>query len=665
MSRRSEPLTHGALFAGYDGIGLALESLFPGLELAWYSEFDPNPSRIMAHNYPGVPNFGDVRVIKWTPDCPDCGASAVVERDAFGVRYRCAVHGGFPLAIRMSDPDAASIPVPVRILTGGFPCQDVSLAGRRAGMRSGTRSGLWAEFAKGIAAMRPDLVVIENVRGLLSAEGEPQHEALALAEAEVARLDSLIHTAREFSRHNPARSRNGRSSYVRRWESAGVRLARRRRGAVARRDAERGLVQRAIAVVLRDLADLGFDAEWGGVEAAAVGAPHKRFRVFIVAWPSESDGALFREHAVHGLRGKPLAPSGAASALFPTPDASVANDGEGVETWSARRERVKAQGINGNGMGMPLTIAVQTLPTPRAMDYAATMGAPGAARHVEAGNGSLAEVIGAKLMPTPTTSDSNGIGEHGAGGLDLRTAMALLPTPDAYSGSRGGAQDPAKRRAGGHAVGLHDVAVKGLPTPTTSPDTGNGHARNLGAEARGLLPTPSASDGTGGRVSSEMGGVRDSGAKRSITLATAVHHQLLPTPSVADTQGGRKARSGERSDELLLNGIAAEERFGEYQAAVDRWEAVLARVAPDPTSPNPKSGKPQLSASFTEWMMGLPLGRVTDPAIWDGSGLSVPAIRNAQLKACGNGVVPQQAAFALSALLWRAYSSRPAWALAA
>lgn len=37
-------LTHGALFAGYDGIGLALESLFPGTELAWYSEFDAAPS---------------------------------------------------------------------------------------------------------------------------------------------------------------------------------------------------------------------------------------------------------------------------------------------------------------------------------------------------------------------------------------------------------------------------------------------------------------------------------------------------------------------------------------------------------------------------------------------------------------------------------------------
>ena len=46
----------------------------------------------------------------------------------------------------------------------------------------------------------------------------------------------------------------------------------------------------------------------------------------------------------------------------------MANDGEGTESWLARRERVKETANNGNGMGMPLTIAVQLLPTPRASD---------------------------------------------------------------------------------------------------------------------------------------------------------------------------------------------------------------------------------------------------------------------------------------------------------
>lgn len=57
-----------------------------------------------------------------------------------------------------------------------------------------------------------------------------------------------------------------------------------------------------------------------------------------------------------------------AAQMLPSPSACVANDGERPETWLARRERVKAKGINGNGMGMPLTIAAQIL-TPCASDW--------------------------------------------------------------------------------------------------------------------------------------------------------------------------------------------------------------------------------------------------------------------------------------------------------
>ena len=134
-----------------------------------------------------------------------------------------------------------------------------------------------------------------------------------------------------------------------------------------------------------------------------------------------------------------------------------------------------------------------------------------------------------------------------------------------------------------------------LPTPTTEPMTGNGHARHLGGEVA-----------------------------------------LMPTPSVADTQGGRKHRSGERSGELLLNGIAAAARFGEYAPAITRWEAVLGRPAPSPTEPG--KTRPRLAAAFVEWMQGLAAGHVT----------GIPGLtRNQQLKVLGNGVVPQQCAAAL------------------
>lgn len=70
----------------------------------------------------------------------------------------------------------------------------------------------------------------------------------------------------------------------------------------------------------------------------------------------------------------------------------------------------------------------------------------------------------------------------------------------------------------------------------------------------------------------------------------------------------------------------------------------MGREAPAPTAVNAK-GNHQLSARFVEWMMGLTAGWVTDPDV----GLS----RAQQLKALGNGVVPQQAAFAVSGLLSR------------
>ena len=72
-------------------------------------------------------------------------------------------------------------------------------------------------------------------------------------------------------------------------------------------------------------------------------------------------------------------------------------------------------------------------------------------------------------------------------------------------------------------------------------------------------------------------------------------------------------------------------------ATGDRWEQVLGRPAPSPTEPG-KDGRPRLSPRFVEWMMGLPDGWVT--------GVGIP--RSAQLKALGNGVVPQQSALALA-----------------
>ena len=56
----------------------------------------------------------------------------------------------------------------MEVLIGGFPCQDVSTVGKGAGPAPGTRSGLWWHMATALDALQPELVVIENVRGLLS-----------------------------------------------------------------------------------------------------------------------------------------------------------------------------------------------------------------------------------------------------------------------------------------------------------------------------------------------------------------------------------------------------------------------------------------------------------------------------------------------------------------
>jgi DNA (cytosine-5)-methyltransferase 1 len=80
--------------------------------------------------------------------------------------------------------------------------------------------------------------------------------------------------------------------------------------------------------------------------------------------------------------------------------------------------------------------------------------------------------------------------------------------------------------------------------------------------------------------------------------------------------------------------------WGAYSAAIHRWEHVLGRRAPCPTQPG-RHGRPVLSPAFVEHLMGLPPGWVTD----------LPLPRTAQLRALGNGVVPQQATYAVSLLL--------------
>ncbi|MGW8437796.1 DNA cytosine methyltransferase [Nocardiopsis sp. NPDC055879] len=90
--------------------------------------------------------------------------------------------------------------------------------------------------------------------------------------------------------------------------------------------------------------------------------------------------------------------------------------------------------------------------------------------------------------------------------------------------------------------------------------------------------------------------------------------------------------------------------WGDHEPAIRHWETVLGRAAPPPTETGTR-GQPRLSATFVEWMMGLPAGWVTDPH------LGMP--HSAQIRTLGNGVVPQQATVAVRHLLSEATHTGP------
>ena len=156
------------LFSGIGGFSLGLERT-GGFETVAFCEIDSFCRQVLAKHWPGVPIHDDIQVLS---------ADWLAETGAW--------------------PD---------VICGGFPCQDISVAGKGAGL-GGERSGLWRDYARLIGEIRPRYVLVENVAALLG---------------------------------------------------------------------------RGLADVLGDLAALGYDAEWHCIPASAIGAPHRRDRVWIVA----------------------------------------------------------------------------------------------------------------------------------------------------------------------------------------------------------------------------------------------------------------------------------------------------------------------------------------------------------------------------------------------
>jgi DNA (cytosine-5)-methyltransferase 1 len=172
------------LFSGIGGFSLGLERAicdgqYTGFETVAFCEIEAFPRKVLAKHWPNVPCYGDVRTLT--------------------------------AAQLISDGIAG-----IDIITGGFPCQDISLNGSLAGITDGTRSGLWSECARLVSDLRPSFAIFENVSNLLA---------------------------------GPSEQPGG-------WFSR----------------------------ILADLAAIGYDAEWENIPAAAVGAPHRRERIWPVSY---------------------------------------------------------------------------------------------------------------------------------------------------------------------------------------------------------------------------------------------------------------------------------------------------------------------------------------------------------------------------------------------
>ncbi len=182
-------MRHLDLFSGIGGFALA--AWWVGWETVGFCEIEPYCRQVLRKHWPDVPIYEDVK-------------------DVTAERLK-------------SDG------IECDILTGGFPCQDISYAGKGAGI-DGKRSGLWSELARIIGEVRPRYAVLENVAALLN----------------------------------------------------------------------RGLER-----VTGDLAEIGYDCEWHCIPASAVGAPHRRDRIWIIAYPN-SDGCLNESKGQGGSSRTPL-----------------------------------------------------------------------------------------------------------------------------------------------------------------------------------------------------------------------------------------------------------------------------------------------------------------------------------------------------------------------
>ena len=207
-----------------------------------------------------------------------------------------------------------------------------------------------------------------------------------------------------------------------------------------------------------------------------------------------------------------------------------------------------------------------------------------------------------------------------------------MRTPTASQGE-GGALGEEEARKRGNTVGIRDQAM----------DLAKLNGAKVSRDEMNLFPTPVASEGT--KAPSQQTSERKgkTGQIWLSNIAKDLEPELLPTTRTSMANGPTKKEiaAGNPKSRIEVEVELGATNWGKFEPAIRRWEEVLGRFAPAPTKPDGKDGAHRLSSAFTEFMMGLEPGWITN----------VGLTRNEELKACGNGVVPQQAELALRILL--------------
>ena len=126
-----------SLFSGIGGLDLAAE--MAGIKVKAFCEIEPFPVEVLKKRFPGVHIFNDVKTLT---------------KESF-------------MEVMLKNGGGVESSQPIDIIFGGFPCQDLSQAGKQAGLE-GERSGLWFEMLRVISEFRPRYVVAENVRGAVN-----------------------------------------------------------------------------------------------------------------------------------------------------------------------------------------------------------------------------------------------------------------------------------------------------------------------------------------------------------------------------------------------------------------------------------------------------------------------------------------------------------------